>query len=132
MDRGVLFLTVAMLIAGGCTRAPRGELTRLAPHAETQAAATVAQPVAIPQPTPSRLLPSPETLSDTAITARITASLMTDPAMTGADVSVNTTQGVVSLTGLVSSQEQAAIASAHAQRQDGVMRVDDHLAVNLR
>jgi osmotically-inducible protein OsmY len=45
---------------------------------------------------------------------------------------VNTSQGVVSLTGVVASREQAAIASAHAQAQDGVMRVDDHLAVDLR
>jgi len=57
---------------------------------------------------------------------------MTDPAMGGADVSVNTDRGVVSLTGVVASQEQAAVASAHAQREDGVMRVDNHLAVNLR
>jgi hypothetical protein len=28
----------------------------------------------------------------------------------------------------VKSQEQTAIASAHAQRQDGVMRVDTHLS----
>jgi len=48
--------------------------------------------------------------------------------MTGSDVSVNTDHGVVMLTGSVKSQEQSAIASAHAQRQDGVMRVDTHLA----
>jgi osmotically-inducible protein OsmY len=47
--------------------------------------------------------------------------------MSGADVSVNTDHGVVTLTGNVKSQEQTAIASAHAQRQDGVMRVDNHL-----
>jgi osmotically-inducible protein OsmY len=51
--------------------------------------------------------------------------------MAGSDVSVNTDRGVVSLTGVVKSQEQAAIASGHAQRQDGVMRVDNMLAANL-
>jgi hyperosmotically inducible protein len=69
-------------------------------------------------------------LSDPVITAKIKASLLTDPGMTGADVSVNTDRGVVNLTGNVKSQEQAAIASSHAQRQDGVMRIDNHLAVN--
>ncbi len=65
------------------------------------------------------------------ISGKIRAGILTDPAMTGADISVNTTHGVVELTGVVASQEQVAIASAHAQRQDGVMRVDNHLALPL-
>lgn len=85
-----------------------------------------------PPPTGSRLLPSAEAMTDPVITAGIKASILADPALRGADVSVNTTQGVVNLTGSVASQEQAAIASSHAQRQDGVMRVDNHLSVNLR
>ena len=35
---------------------------------------------------------------------------------------------VLTLAGLVKSPEQTAIASAYAQRQDGVMRVDNHLS----
>jgi Predicted periplasmic or secreted lipoprotein len=68
-------------------------------------------------------------ISDTMISGRVKAELLTDPGMTGSDVSVNTDHGVVTLTGSVKSQEQTAIASAHAQRQDGVMRVDTHLAL---
>ena len=49
--------------------------------------------------------------------------------MTGSDVSVNVVQGVVHLTGVVASLEQAAIASAHAQHEDGVMRIDNDLSV---
>ena len=129
MKRSAPFVAIAVL-AAGCTREHMGEMKRLAPRAEAPVAA--AQPVPATPVTSSRLLPPPEMLSDPVITGRIRASLMTDPAMTGADVSVNTSQGVVSLTGVVASQEQAAIASAHAQRQDGVMRVDNHLAVNLQ
>jgi hyperosmotically inducible protein len=72
---------------------------------------------------------STDAISDTMISGRIKAELLTDPGMTGSDVSVNTDHGVVTLTGSVKSQEQTAIASAHAQRQDGVMRVDSHLAM---
>ena len=72
---------------------------------------------------------SADAISDTMISARIKAELLGDPGMTGSDVSVNTDHGVVTLTGSVKSQEQTAIASAHAQRQDGVMRVDTHLAM---
>ena len=74
-------------------------------------------------------LPPPEALADTAITSRIKAEILGDPAMRGADVSVNTDRGVVVLAGLVKTPEQTAIASSHADRQDGVMRVDNQLAI---
>lgn len=54
---------------------------------------------------------------------------MGDPGLQGSDVSVNTSHGVVSLTGRVKSREQAAIAAAHAEGEDGVMRVDNTLVV---
>lgn len=73
---------------------------------------------------------SADAISDTVISGKIKAAILTDPGMTGADVSVNTDHGVVALTGTVKSQEQTAIASAHAQGQDGVMRVDNHLTLN--
>ena len=72
---------------------------------------------------------SADAISDTVISGKIKAAILTDPGMTGADVSVNTDHGVVTLTGSVKSQEQTAIASAHASRQDGVMRVDNHLSL---
>ena len=71
-----------------------------------------------------------DALSDTVISARIKAAILTDPAMAGSDISVNTDHGVVSLMGTVKSHEQTGVASGHAQRQDGVMRVDSHLSMN--
>ena len=96
----------------------------------TSAPMNVPMPRAETAPVPAVSVPVPprEALADTVITARIKAALLTDPAMQGADVSVNTDRGVVVLAGLVKSPEQTAIASAYAQRQDGVMRVDNHLA----
>ena len=44
-----------------------------------------------------------------------------------ADVSINTDNGVVVLSGVVRSHEQTGVASAHAQRQDGVLRVENNL-----
>jgi len=80
-------------------------------------------------PAPSRGAPPAEALADTVISGKIKAAILTDPAMQGADVSVNTDHGVVTLAGLVKTPEQTAIASGYAQRQDGVMRVDNHLAM---
>ena len=83
-----------------------------------------------PAPAPAaRGAPPAEALADTVITGKIKAAILTDPAMQGSDVSVNTDHGVVMLAGLVKNPEQTAIASAYAQRQDGVMRVDNHLTV---
>ncbi len=92
------------------------------------------QPVGAPAPAPgdARALAQPQMLADAAITGKIKASLATDPDMGGADVSVYTDRGVVHLAGTVQSQEQAAIASAHAQREDGVMRIDSSLAMGAR
>ena len=71
----------------------------------------------------------PAPSSDLALASRITSAILSDPGMAGADVSVNTNRGVVSLTGRVKSREQAAIASAHAEGEDGVMRVENTLLV---
>lgn len=75
---------------------------------------------------------SREAIADTLITGRIRAAVFGDPAMAGADISVNTDRGVVVLAGSVKSHEQTGIASAHAQRQDGVMRVDNQLSLALQ
>jgi hyperosmotically inducible protein len=98
-----------------------------APVAQADSAQTAAAPAT---PAPSSV--PRDTFSDTVITSRTKAAILSDPGMTGSDVSVNTDRGVVSLTGTIKSQEQAAIASAHAQRQDGVLRIDNHLAANLQ
>lgn len=93
--------------------------------APPQAAATAPPPAVAP-------MPPPETLTDTMITGRIKTALLSDPGMDGADVSVQTNKGVVTLVGNVKSHEQTGIASAHAQRQDGVVRVDSDLTLNAR
>ena len=69
------------------------------------------------------------TVDDEAITRRASAAIRGDPRLAGTDVSVNTSHGVVSLTGNVRSREQAVYAAERAQAPDGVMRIDDHLTV---
>jgi hyperosmotically inducible protein len=111
-----------------------GESSRLPPPAALERAhasnATEPAPQAETPPKPATM-PAPEALTDEAITSRIGAELKADPAMKGADVSVNTDNGVVVLSGTVKSQEQTGVASAHAQRQDGVLRVENHLRPEL-
>ena len=116
----------AFAFLAACTRAPVNDVV----SSQAEERPTTRSPRATADaPT---LLPRADALDDGVVTARIRAALLLDPALSGSDISVNTSQGVVSLTGVVASRELAAIASAHAQGQDGVMRVDDHLAVDLR
>ncbi len=114
-------------LAIACERPRVGADGGDSPDAARTAQQRTAQPTQLAQ-APSRMPPR-EALTDPAITARINSAIRNDPGMAGADVSVNTDHGVVSLMGTVKSHEQTAVASAHAQSQDGVMRVDNHLSV---
>lgn len=103
---------------------------RAAPPARTGPAQVPAAEAPVGGAAQPRAMPSRDAITDTVITGRIKTALLTDPGMAGADVSVNTDRGVVTLAGNVKSHEQTGIASAHAQRQDGVVRVDNHLTAN--
>jgi len=132
-----LSLVLVAIAASGCNpRTDLGSATTTTDPARTAPSAATAPPAAPPesaQPAPAtEPAATSSAFSDTVITARAKAAILSDPGMTGSDVSVNTDHGVVSLTGTIKSQEQSAIASAHAQRQDGVLRVDNHLAANLQ
>ena len=123
-------------LAAGCQR-PAGQVTSSTPENYSRNVSPAPQPAnelprdadAAARVPEAPALPSREAISDTMITARIKAALLTDPGMAGADVSVNTEHGVVILAGSVKSYEQTGIASAHAQRQDGVMRIDNQLTL---
>ena len=127
----------AALLLGGCER-PSGRAIASPPEGGARSSDSVAQLVEPPrdaaaaarEPTPAAIVPQArDAISDTVITGRIKAAILGDPGMAGADVSVNTDHGVVILAGSVKSFDQAGIASAYAQRQDGVMRVDNQLTL---
>jgi hypothetical protein len=54
---------------------------------------------------------------------------LADSAMKDSDISVTTNNGVVTLNGTVKSQDQIAIATNLAQRQEGVQRVESNISV---
>jgi len=132
----VAVLAAVGALAAACGR-PIGQVTSSVPANYSRNVAPATQPAnelprdadAAAHTPETRVLPTREAISDTMITARIKAALVTDPGMAGADVSVNTEHGVVILAGNVKSYEQTGIASAHAQRQDGVMRIDNQLSL---
>jgi hyperosmotically inducible protein len=127
----VVSVTVLAALAA-CSRSPQDSASSRELLPKKQVASTrVDEAPRTQAPSPTTKAQPTDAINDSIITARVKAAILADPGMAGSDVSVNTDHGVVSLTGIIKSQEQAAIASAYAQRQDGVMRVDNQLAVNL-
>ena len=65
-----------------------------------------------------------EVIDDTAITTKVKANLLADPVVSSFAISVETSRGVVSLTGIVNSTGERAQAIQVAQETGGVRRVD--------
>ena len=127
IPRGVAILAGALL-AAACDRplaqAATAPETLPPPPAGHVPAAPPAKEAAPHAPTPAA-----DPLSDASITARVASGIHDDPALAGTDLTVNTSHGVVSITGTVQSPEQVAEATARAQAPDGVVRLDTHVSV---
>lgn len=68
-------------------------------------------------------------MDDSGVTAKVKAALVDSDAIKSTDISVETHQGVVTLSGFVPSQDQAEMAVAAAKKVEGVKSVSDKLHV---
>lgn len=68
-----------------------------------------------------------ENVDDAAITAEVKAALVGDPELKASDINVETVQGVVQLSGFVSSAESVAAAATVARTVKGVKSVRNDL-----
>lgn len=68
-------------------------------------------------------------MDDSAITAKVKSALLEDDSIKSGDISVETTKGVVTLTGFVTSQAISARAVEIATNTEGVHSVSDKLQV---
>jgi hyperosmotically inducible protein len=71
-----------------------------------------------------------ETIDDATITTRVKTALLNDPDVGGMRIDVDTTVGMVTLSGVVKSQAEADKAVAIARRISGVKDVKSTLQVN--
>jgi hyperosmotically inducible protein len=67
------------------------------------------------------------TVEDTTVTAKVKAALLATDGIQATDISVETQQGVVILTGKVADASQARRAAEIAQGVEGVRAVDNRL-----
>jgi len=70
-----------------------------------------------------------QAIDDAAITTSIKAKYLADDTLKGLDISVETQQGVVTLTGSVQSDSAKELATTIAQNVDGVTSVNNQLTV---
>jgi osmotically-inducible protein OsmY len=70
-----------------------------------------------------------QAIDDTAITAKVKAQMANDKDVSAMDVSVNTKEGVVRLSGVVKSAAEKQRAEQVARNVEGVRRVDNALVV---
>ncbi len=70
-----------------------------------------------------------QAIDDASITTTIKGKYLVDDTLKGMDISVDTVQGVVTLTGQVQSDTAKELATQIAQNTEGVMRVDNQITV---
>jgi osmotically-inducible protein OsmY len=70
-----------------------------------------------------------ETIDDATITARVKTALLNDPQVGGMKIDVDTTQGVVTMSGIVKSQAEANRAVQLARQANGVKDVKSTLQI---
>jgi len=70
-----------------------------------------------------------QAIDDATITAAIKGKYLVDDTLKGLQISVETDQGVVVLTGSVQSDAAKELATQIAQGVEGVVRVDNQLAI---
>ncbi|HWR77783.1 MAG TPA: BON domain-containing protein [Thiobacillus sp.] len=70
-----------------------------------------------------------QAIDDAAITASIKGKYLVDDTLKGLDISVDTEQGVVKLTGSVQSDAAKELATQIAKSAEGVVSVDNQLTV---
>ena len=130
----ILTATVLAAIAlAGCdrpgTHTAANAANAPAPATTTDTNATPARDTTAAASTPITGTQSNNVVTDTLVTGKVKTAITADNAMKDADISVKTENGVVTLTGMAKSPDQVTLASALAQRQEGVSRVENQVAV---
>jgi hyperosmotically inducible protein len=79
---------------------------------------------------PSWVAPTPGAVyDDSTVFARITQAVQTDPVLRGANIEIKVNDGLVTLTGTVSNEEQMTKMNMHVWMVDGVKKVDNQVTI---
>lgn len=122
----IVALSGALALLAGC-----GKADKEVP--QPQVGTGAAPPVAAVEPAPAEPTPSPQASmatpadADASLTTQVKTALLADPEMQALTINVDTSEGVVQLSGFVDSREQTEKAAAIAAAVEGVRSVDNKL-----
>ncbi|WP_233588400.1 BON domain-containing protein [Herminiimonas sp. KBW02] len=134
---------MAVLFAAGCERrTPTEESSSATPTPTAPSEAPAAAGVTPPTPVPETAPAAPgapadanagksagQIVDDTVITTKVKSALLADSDVKGLDVVVDTSKGVVSLSGAVNNQTQIDRAAKIAGEVEGVNSVLNNLTI---
>ena len=123
----ISLIAVVVLVICGCNSQNTNEAANNASRKVSDAANTVVNKAREVAQNVNRS--AGPTINDAAITTRIKTKLLAD-GITG--TTVDTTNGVVTLTGSVASEEQKIKAQSHAQETEGVKSVKNELVIKTQ
>jgi osmotically-inducible protein OsmY len=118
------------LLAAGCDRTPETEEDRTAGETIDQTTANArTQANEMGDTLENKADQAGQAIDDAAITASVKGKYLVDDTLKGLQISVDTNQGVVLLTGSVQNEAAKELATQIAQGVEGVVRVDNQLTI---
>lgn len=128
-DRSYMLPALALVAAMSLAACNRDDVTNrsAAPSNQDQTAQNTAPNAAPGAPSDQTGEAGGRAVDDAAVTAKVKAALLAADGIKGTDISVETIQGNVILTGKVENTQQARRAGDIAMNVDGVRAVDNRL-----
>lgn len=120
------------LLAAGCDRTPdEPEVAEPSVNERMEDAANDSRNAAsnMGESMERRVDQAGQAIDDASITAAVKSKYLLDDTLKGLQISVDTKQGVVTLTGTVQNDAAKELATQIAQSSEGVVRVDNQLTL---
>lgn len=129
---GILAITLVSslaLIATGCDRNPEPEERTAGEKYDNAVAETKDEAKDLGNTLERKADQAGQAIDDAAITTSVKSKYLADDTLKGLEISVDTVQGVVTLTGSVQNEAARELATKIAQGTDGVVNVNNSLTV---
>ena len=129
---GILAITLVSslaLIATGCDRNPEPAERTAGEKYDNAVAETKDEAKDLGNTLERKADQAGQAIDDAAITTSVKSKYLADDTLKGLEISVDTVQGVVTLTGSVQNEAARELATKIAQGTDGVVNVNNSLTV---
>ena len=125
----ITFVSTLALLTAGCVRTPVGDDRTTGETRDETIGEARTQTNAVGNTLENKAGEAEQAIDDAAVTASVKGKYLVDDTLKGLQISVDTNQGVVTLTGSVQNEAAKALATQIAQGVEGVVRVDNQLTI---